>query len=488
MKRILLAGMKHETNTFATGSTGMREYEDRTLLLGDEAAAYFAGTKTEYGGMLDAAAEDGLELVPVVAADAQPGPKVAREVFDFVLSRITERLAAEAFDGILLVLHGAMVLEDAYDGEGELLSAIRQAAPSVPIVATLDMHCNLTEKMLMNASAFFAYDTYPHIDMYERGYEAGKAMAEILNGKLQPVMRSRRLPLISSSLPTGSEPMKSLMESVFASERKAGVMYMYYIAECLNGSELLEKTSVCLLFNPDEEISSIYSRRLIEETAAKAACAMIIEPARANGALVNARKGIAKYEIFFKGIPAHAGVAPEKGASAINEMFCWGIELNKLNNPAMGTTLNIGVVQGGTEPNVVAENAMCKIDVRITDVKEAERIEARMRELAANPLDARVTVRIEGGVVRPPLNTTAESLALCEKVNAIGKDLGIDVKWVATGGGSDGNFTSALGVPTIDGLGPIGGNTHAATEYGEVASIVPRFNLLLETVKAVLQK
>ncbi|NLY84624.1 MAG: M20 family metallopeptidase [Acholeplasmataceae bacterium] len=271
-------------------------------------------------------------------------------------------------------------------------------------------------------------------------------------------------------------------------DMKAGVMYMYYIAECLNGSELLEKTSVCLLFNPDEEISSIYSRRLIEETAAKAACAMIIEPARANGALVNARKGIAKYEIFFKGIPAHAGVAPEKGASAINEMFCWGIELNKLNNPAMGTTLNIGVVQGGTEPNVVAENAMCKIDVRITDVKEAERIEARMRELAANPLDARVTVRIEGGVVRPPLNTTAESLALCERVNAIGKDLGIDVKWVATGGGSDGNFTSALGVPTIDGLGPIGGNTHAATEYGEVASIVPRFNLLLETVKAVLQK
>lgn len=229
MKRILLAGMKHETNTFATGSTGMREYEDRTLLLGDEAAAYFAGTKTEYGGMLDAAAEDGLELVPVVAADAQPGPKVAREVFDFVLSRITERLAAEAFDGILLVLHGAMVLEDAYDGEGELLSAIRQAAPSVPIVATLDMHCNLTEKMLMNASAFFAYDTYPHIDMYERGYEAGKAMAEILNGKLQPVMRSRRLPLISSSLPTGSEPMKSLMESVFASERKAGVTAISFL-------------------------------------------------------------------------------------------------------------------------------------------------------------------------------------------------------------------------------------------------------------------
>lgn len=269
-------------------------------------------------------------------------------------------------------------------------------------------------------------------------------------------------------------------------DMKAGVMYMYYVAECLSDTDLLENANICLLFNSDEEISSIYSRKFIEETALNAACAIIVEPARPNGALVNERKGIAKYEIEFKGISSHAGVAPEKGASAINELFYWGLELNKLNNPAMGTTLNIGVVQGGTEPNVVAEKALCKIDVRITDIKEAERIESRMKELQAKPQDARVSVKIDGGVVRPPLNTTKESLALCDRVNAIGNKLGIEVKWVATGGGSDGNFTSALGIPTIDGMGPIGGNTHAVTEYGEIASIVPRFNLLLETVKDVI--
>ena len=271
-------------------------------------------------------------------------------------------------------------------------------------------------------------------------------------------------------------------------DMKAGLMYMFYVAKHLTGTEILKEASICLLFNSDEEISSIHSRNFIEETAAKAACAIIVEPARANGALVNERKGIAKYVLDFKGISAHAGVAPEKGASAINELFYWGVELNKLNNPAMGTTLNIGVVKGGTEPNVVAEEAQCKIDVRITDVKEAERIESRMRELQAQPQDARVSVTISGGVVRPPLNTTKESLALCEKVTEVGKGLGIDVKWVATGGGSDGNFTSALGIPTIDGMGPIGGNTHASSEYGEVSSILPRFTLLLETVKSIIQK
>lgn len=271
-------------------------------------------------------------------------------------------------------------------------------------------------------------------------------------------------------------------------DMKAGLLYMLYVARHLTGTEILKEANICFLFNSDEEISSIYSRKFIEETASKAVCAIIVEPARANGALVNERKGIAKYVLDFKGISAHAGVAPEKGASAINELFYWGIELNKLNNPAMGTTLNIGVVKGGTEPNVVAEEAQCKIDVRMTEVKEAERIEARMRELQAQPQDERVSVTISGGVVRPPLSPTKESLALCEKVNAVGKELGIDVKWVATGGGSDGNFTSALGIPTIDGMGPIGGNTHATSEYGEVSSILPRFTLLLETVKSIIRK
>lgn len=229
MKRILLAGIKHETNTFATGTTGMKEYEDRTLLLEGDVTEYFADTKTEYGGMMAAADERGFSIIPVIAADAQPGPKVTRAVFDFVKTKIVKRLQQEKFDGILLVLHGAMVLTDNFDGEGELLETIRLYAKDIPIVATLDMHCNLTERMVVNADAFFAYDTYPHIDMFERGFEAGLAMANILSGHLKPCMCFRRLPLISSSMPTSSEPMKSLMEKVFQLEARANVTAISFL-------------------------------------------------------------------------------------------------------------------------------------------------------------------------------------------------------------------------------------------------------------------
>lgn len=229
MKRILLAGIKHETNTFATGTTGMKEYEERTLLLEGDVTEYFAGTKTEYGGMMAAAHEQGFSIIPVIAADAQPGPKVTRAVFDFVKTKIVKRLQQEKFDGILLVLHGAMVLTDNFDGEGELLETIRLYAKDIPIVATLDMHCNLTQRMVVNADAFFAYDTYPHIDMFERGYEAGLAMANILSGNLKPCMCFRRLPLISSSMPTSSEPMKSLMEKIFHLEARANVTAISFL-------------------------------------------------------------------------------------------------------------------------------------------------------------------------------------------------------------------------------------------------------------------
>ena len=229
MKNVLLAGMKHETNTFATGRTGLIHYQERTLLSGEEITKYFAGTKTEYAGMLDAGADEGFLLVPAIAADAQPGPKVTREIFEFVKNKIIEKLDGEKFDGILLVLHGAMVVEDCFDGEGELLKEIRNHAGDIPIVATLDMHANLTQAMLDNATALFAYDTYPHIDMYERGYEAGVTMSKILSGTLNPFMQYRRLPLISSSLPTTSEPMKSLMEQVFALEKTPDVISISFL-------------------------------------------------------------------------------------------------------------------------------------------------------------------------------------------------------------------------------------------------------------------
>ena len=242
MKRVLLAGMKHETNTFATGKTGMSEYRDRVLLMGDEVLDYFNGTKTEYGGMMAAAAKAGFCLVPVIAADAQPGPKVSREVFEFVTGKIIDKLTSEQIDGILLVLHGAMVLEDSFDGEGELLKTIRQYAKDIPVIATLDMHCNLTAAMVENATAFFAYDTYPHIDLFERGFEAGSVMARIFRGELKPVMSYKKLPLISSSLPTTSEPMQSLMNKVFELESNEDVVAVSF----LQGFRLADIPDMCV--------------------------------------------------------------------------------------------------------------------------------------------------------------------------------------------------------------------------------------------------
>lgn len=270
-----------------------------------------------------------------------------------------------------------------------------------------------------------------------------------------------------------------------ASDMKCGLMYMYHMAALRTAEGLREDGSICLLFNPDEEIGSIYSRPVIEVEAKKAACVMVMESARASGALVNQRKGISKYLITFNGIAAHAGVDPTKGASAINEFIKWGQEILALAAPEKGTTVNIGIIHGGTGANVVAAKAVCEVDVRITEVAEARRIDDRIRELEQHPFDSRVSVTVKGGMKRPPFNPSEASLALCKKVDDIAAKLGIDISWTSTGGGSDGNFTAALGIPTIDGLGPIGGNAHSEREYGEVSSLAPRFELLCEIVAAL---
>lgn len=271
-----------------------------------------------------------------------------------------------------------------------------------------------------------------------------------------------------------------------SADMKCGDLFMVYLAEALAAEKAAG--NVCLLFNPDEEISSRYSRSVIEREARKADHALIMESARPNGDLVNERKGICKYTITFAGIASHAGVNPDKGASAINEFIHWGEKLIPLADRQAGTTLNIGLVQGGTAANVVAAQCRCVVDVRIKKSSEGDRIDKALRELEAHPFDERVKVTVDGGVARPPMMPTEKSLAFCHLADRIAAEQGISFHWQAAGGGSDGNFASALGVPTLDGLGPIGGNGHAVTEYGEISSLEPRFRFLEALVKAVLTK
>lgn len=184
MFRVLIGGFKQETNTFSKGITDEAAFKKRYCVRHQELMDFFQGTKAEIGGFLDVLQPAHCEIIPSVAADAMPGPTVAAEFYDKMTEMLLEDIrAAWPIDGVLLMLHGAMVAENTYDGEGDLLARIRKEFPGLPICATLDMHANMTQTMIDNATALFAYDTYPHVDMYERGLEAATCLLNTLEGK-----------------------------------------------------------------------------------------------------------------------------------------------------------------------------------------------------------------------------------------------------------------------------------------------------------------
>lgn len=225
-KRVLIGELKHETNAFISRATDRRSFENFHLKLGNEVMPYFSTVKTEMLGFMTALREEDVDFFPVIGAEAMPGGLVRREFFDFAKETILDALRDQGpFDGVLLALHGAMVVEDCFDAEGELLSRIRRlAGPDVPVMATLDLHGNFTMEMQRCSTACFGYDTYPHIDMYERGYEAAKILSKALRGEIRPVMRSRRIPILSPTIPTTKDPYAELMRDVFALEKRPGVL------------------------------------------------------------------------------------------------------------------------------------------------------------------------------------------------------------------------------------------------------------------------
>lgn len=266
-------------------------------------------------------------------------------------------------------------------------------------------------------------------------------------------------------------------------DMKAGLLSIYYVLQSFYKEGNLNQASICIALNSDEEISSKFSRPWLEELSKKSNYALVFEPARADGNLVKKRKGIGRYTIEFKGLAAHAGVDPEKGCSAIQELAHWVLALHGKTNYQTGTTVNVGVVSGGSNVNVVADQAKAEVDVRICDLLEAETIESLMDDMASCPKTSGVTAKVSGGVTRPPMNPTEKTLQLCETVEKIGMELGIPIGWTFTGGGSDGCFSASLGVPTIDGLGPIGGGAHGVGEYLEIKSIEPRFHLMRQLIQ-----
>jgi glutamate carboxypeptidase len=237
--------------------------------------------------------------------------------------------------------------------------------------------------------------------------------------------------------------------------------------------------------NPDEEIGSPVSTPHIRRLAAGADVCLVLECARANGDIVSSRKGTLDLVVTVDGRAAHAGIEPEKGRSAILEAARIALDLHALNGRWPGVTINVGVIDGGTRPNVVPERCVLEVDVRAVTRDGLEAVEASIAEILAPKLVPDVTVTSEQTGRHWPMEKLERSGRLVDHAVALADQLGFELRDSATGGASDANTTAGMGVPTIDGLGPIGGMDHSPQEYLEVASIVPRTVLLAALITAI---
>ncbi len=259
-------------------------------------------------------------------------------------------------------------------------------------------------------------------------------------------------------------------------DMKAGIVMAMTALQVLVEAEQLSRPVIFLL-NSDEETGSEYSRSLTETLARQCSAVFVLEPAQGiPGAYKTARKGVANYRLQVKGVGAHSGVDFSKGHSAVLELGRQIECTSAFTDPSRGITVNAGVIGGGTRSNVVPAEAWAEFDVRIAKAADAQRIDRRFRRLRA--IDRHCTLEVTGGLNRPPMERTPGTVALFRNAATIAKGLGFDLQEAATGGGSDGNFTSALGVPTLDGMGAVGEGAHADRESILLDALVPRTALL----------
>jgi glutamate carboxypeptidase len=268
-------------------------------------------------------------------------------------------------------------------------------------------------------------------------------------------------------------------------DMKSGLLAGLYAIRALVRRGPLPFERLTFVANPDEEIGSPTSTPHIIELAATADACLVLECARANGDIVSSRKGILDARIHVRGRAAHAGVEPEKGRSAILAAADLVGRLHALNGRWDGVTVNVGVIAGGTRPNVVPERCTLEVDVRAVRREDLETAEAAISDLLGELAVPDTSAELEPMAHWWPMEKLERSGRLVEHAVALADRLGFSVRDVATGGASDANTTAGLGVPSLDGLGPIGGNDHSPAEYLEVASIVPRTTLVAGLVLAI---
>jgi glutamate carboxypeptidase len=270
-----------------------------------------------------------------------------------------------------------------------------------------------------------------------------------------------------------------------AFDMKSGIALMVHAIEALRAwhGDVLPRPVTVLLVS-DEEIGSDTSRRITENLARQSAVVLVLEPSHGpKGAAKTARKGIGEYILKITGKAAHSGLDFEKGQSAIVELARQIVAIQKLIDLKRGLTLNIGTVQGGTRVNVIPAEASAVLDVRVARKQDAAAIDRKLRSL--KPINRKCKVEIRGGMNRPPMERTPSVAALYKKAVEIAKQMGWKLEEAAVGGGSDGNFTAGLGIPTLDGLGGVGEGAHATHESILISELPKRAALLAELIASV---
>jgi glutamate carboxypeptidase len=268
-------------------------------------------------------------------------------------------------------------------------------------------------------------------------------------------------------------------------DMKAGIGVAMLATRALFTASGAPAARVVMLWTTDEEIGSATSRELIEEEARRSRAVLVLEPSLPGGAVKTGRKGCGDFELTVHGVAAHAGIDPQQGASAIHELALQIAAITRLQNVDRGVTVNVGLISGGTRTNVVAERASASIDVRVRTMQDAAAVEAALRRL--QPCSDRTRLELNGGFSRPPLERGPHVERLYHTARNVAAEFGVELTEGATGGGSDGNFTAALGVPTLDGLGPRGDGAHARHEHIELADLPWRAAFLARLMRRLVE-
>lgn len=272
-------------------------------------------------------------------------------------------------------------------------------------------------------------------------------------------------------------------------DMKGGLLVALHVLEALHHDGALEQLSIGVCFNGDEEVGSGMSREWIESHAGNSRRAFVFEPCRPGHRFVLRRKGGGNYTITASGVSAHAGAEPEKGANAAVEIAHQTIAVQRFNDHAgEGTSANVTVIRGGDKTNIIPDEASASVDVRVARKSEMEPVEAFFRSLPESTHVPGVTLCVRGKISRPPMEPDDRTMKLWHLLASDAGAAGLEIDHIATGGCSDGNFCSALGVPTIDGMGLVGGNAHRPDEYVELGSIVPQIQLICSVCRTIARQ